>query len=49
MGHYVSLTIKMHLNMSELIKVFKSKNLKIIDISSDDGDLEDVFIKLTKN
>jgi len=35
--------------MSELIEVFNKKNIKIIDISSDDGDLEDVFINITKN
>ena len=35
--------------MSELIEVFNKKNIKIIDISSDDGDLEDVFINVTKN
>jgi len=27
----------------------KEKNLKILDISIDEGDLEDVFIQLTKN
>ena len=35
--------------MSESIEVFNKKNIKIIDISSDDGDLEDVFINITKN
>ena len=35
--------------MSELIEIFNKKNIKIIDISSDDGDLEDVFINITKN
>ena len=35
--------------MSELIEIFNKKNIKIIDILSDDGDLEDVFINLTKN
>jgi len=37
------------LTMSELIEIFNKANIKIIDISSDDGDLEDVFINITKN
>ena len=37
------------LTMSELIEIFNKANIKIIDISSDDGDLEDVFTNLTKN
>ena len=37
------------LNISELIEIFNKSNIKIIDISSDDGDLEDVFINITKN
>tara|TARA_B100000945_G_C20341154_1_gene577434 strand:+ start:273 stop:1211 length:939 start_codon:yes stop_codon:yes gene_type:complete len=40
---------KNSLNISELIEVFNNANIKIIDISSDDGDLEDVFINITKN
>ena len=36
-------------NMEELINLIKSKNIKIIDISTDDGDLEDVFLRLIKN
>jgi len=35
--------------MNELIEIFNKANIKIIDISSDDGDLEDVFINITKN
>ena len=35
--------------LSDLLNFFKRKNLKILDISTDDGDLEDVFVKLTKN
>lgn len=35
--------------MNELIEIFHKANIKIIDISSDDGDLEDVFINITKN
>ena len=30
-------------------KLSKRKNLKILDISIDEGDLEDVFIQLTKS
>ena len=37
------------LTMSELIEIFNKANIKIIDISSDDGDLEDVYINITKN
>ena len=37
------------INFENLINYLKEKNLKILDISIDEGDLEDVFIKLTKN
>ena len=37
------------INFEQLINYLKQKNLKILDISIDEGDLEDVFIKLTKN
>ena len=37
------------INFDYLINYLKEKNLKILDISIDEGDLEDVFIKLTKN
>ncbi len=40
---------KNSLTMNDLIEIFNKKNIKIIDILSDDGDLEDVFINLTKN
>ena len=40
---------KSSLNISEIIKFLNDQNIKISDISTDDGDLEDVFIKLTKN
>jgi ABC-2 type transport system ATP-binding protein len=36
-------------NMEELINLMKNKNVKIVDISTDDGDLEDVFLRLIKN
>jgi len=37
------------LNISEIIKFINGQNIKLSDISTDDGDLEDVFIRLTKN
>ncbi len=36
-------------NMEELIQLIKKKNAIIKDISTDDGDLEDVFLRLIKN
>ena len=35
--------------MDEIIQIFNKANVKIVDITSDDGDLEDVFTNLTKN
>ena len=40
---------KSKVNMEELMNLIKKNNVKIIDISTDDGDLEDVFLRLTKN
>jgi len=40
---------KSKINMEELIILIKKNNVKIIDISTDDGDLEDVFLRLIKN
>ena len=37
------------LNITEIINFINNQNIKIYDISTDDGDLEDVFIRLTKN
>ena len=37
------------INISEIIKFISEQNIKLSDISTDDGDLEDVFIRLTKN
>ena len=34
---------------NELIFLFQKNDMKILDISSDDADLEDVFVQLTKN
>ena len=35
--------------IEEIINIIKKEGVKIIDLSTDDGDLEDVFIQLTKN
>ena len=40
---------KSKIHMEELINLIKKNNIKIIDISTDDGDLEDVFLRLIKN
>ena len=40
---------KNSLNFGEIINYFNQKNIKIDDISTDDGDLEDVFVQLTKH
>ena len=37
------------LNISEIIKFINDQNIHLLDISTDDADLEDVFIRLTKN
>ena len=37
------------LNIEELINYINKQNIKISDISTDDGNLEDVFLRLTKN
>jgi ABC-2 type transport system ATP-binding protein len=40
---------KSKVNIEELINLIRKNNIKITDISTDDGDLEDVFIHLIKN
>ena len=40
---------KSKINIEELINLIKTNNVKITDISTDDGDLEDVFLRLIKN
>ena len=40
---------KNSVNFENLISYLRKNNLKIRDISIDEGDLEDVFIQLTKN
>jgi ABC-2 type transport system ATP-binding protein len=36
-------------NFGEIINYFNQNNIVIEDISTDDGDLEDVFVQLTKH
>ena len=40
---------KNSLNISEIMKFINEQNVKLSDISTDDANLEDVFIRLTKN
>ena len=40
---------KEKIKIEEIIKIIKNESVDILDISTDDGDLEDVFIELTKN
>ena len=40
---------KNSLDFGEIINYFNQNNLKIEDIATDDGDLEDVFVQLTKH
>ena len=40
---------KSKVNMKDLIQSIETQGVNIIDISTDDGDLEDVFLTLTKN
>jgi len=40
---------KSKINMENLINLINKNDTKILDISTDDGDLEDVFLRLIKN
>jgi len=40
---------KNRISMEEIINLIKKDNVRILDISTEDGDLEDVFLRLTKN
>lgn len=40
---------KNRIEMEEIINLIKKDNVRILDISTEDGDLEDVFLRLTKN
>ena len=35
--------------IEDIIGIVKNEGVEIVDISTDDGNLEDVFIRLTKN
>ena len=40
---------KNKLQMDQIINAINNQDIKILDISTEDGDLEDVFVSLTKN
>ena len=40
---------KSKININQIINYLIAQNIIILDISTDDGDLEDVFLRLTKN
>ena len=40
---------KSKLSITNIISFIENKGIKIVDISTDDGDLEDIFLRLTKN
>ena len=40
---------KNRIKIEEIINLIQKDDIKILDISTDDGDLEDVFLRLTKN
>ena len=39
---------KNSLDFGEIVNYLNQNNIKIIDIATEDGDLEDVFVHLTK-
>ena len=40
---------KNKINIEEIMNLIKKENVQIYDLSTDDGDLEDVFLRLTEN
>tara|TARA_B100000401_G_scaffold326028_1_gene226260 strand:+ start:46 stop:192 length:147 start_codon:yes stop_codon:yes gene_type:complete len=40
---------KNKISIEDIIDLIKNTDTQILDISTDDGDLEDVFFQLTKN
>ena len=40
---------KSKVSIEELLNLVRQNGVEIQDISTDDGDLEDVFLRLTKN
>ena len=41
--------MKNSLDFGEIVNYLNTNNVKIEDISTEDGDLEDVFVQLTKH
>ena len=48
-NHLIVIYEKSKIDMKDLISNIEKQGINIIDISTDDGDLEDVFLRLTKN
>ena len=47
-NQFISITYeKNSINFGEIIDYLNKNNIKIVDITTEDGDLEDVFIQLT--
>ena len=46
--HYANIWKKFSLNFEDIINYLKENNVKVLDIFTEDGDLEDVFVQLTK-
>ena len=44
-----SLVEKNRIKIEEIINLIQNEDIKILDISTDDADLEDVFLRLIKN
>ena len=40
---------KSQININQILEIIRKQNVEVFDISTDDGDLEDVFLRLTKN
>ena len=40
---------KRNIDLSDILDILKKENLRILDIITEDGDLEDIFVQLTKN
>ena len=47
-NHSIMVTYEKNtINFEKIINYLSSKNIKILDIITEDGDLEDIFIQLT--
>ena len=40
---------KRNIDLSDILDILKKENHRILDIITEDGDLEDIFVQLTKN